>query len=184
MMDLCKIRHNRSKTFLDGTRLSIRDLEVHDGELWHWLAIRLREDHLTSHFQVWIQPPKGKYSSMSGNFKTSPGSKRFRYGLSKLRPLSTPYCFQKYIAESEKSNLSKFDKEEQVQKVAIASALPTLMRKPSRFRVDKDKGHWRLLARNPSIHLLDEPLATWTPTSVYKCAKGGATESIKRPPSL
>ena len=70
--------------------------------------------------------------------------------------------FQNILLSLEKSNLSKFDKEEQVQKVAHSLGLADLlMRKPSEISGGQRQrvALARLLARNPSIHLLDEPLS-------------------------
>ena len=64
---------------------------------------------------------------------------------------SAPTVFKIYCW-AEKSNLSKIDKEEQVQKVAHSLGLADLlMRKPSEIRVGKDKGsHWP--GCSPAIH--------------------------------
>jgi ABC-type sugar transport system ATPase subunit len=70
--------------------------------------------------------------------------------------------FKNILLGLEKSNLSKFDKEEQVQKVAHSLGLADLLiRKPSEISGGQRQrvALARLLARNPSIHLLDEPLS-------------------------
>ena len=154
-----------SKTFPDGTQaLNSVNLEVHDGELLALVGPSgCGKTTLLRIFAGLDTPTEGEIFFDEREISKLPPDQR-DLGMVFQNYALFPHLtvFKNILLGLEKSNLSKFDKEEQVQKVAHSLGLADLlMRKPSEISGGQRQrvALARLLARNPSIHLLDEPLS-------------------------
>ena len=154
-----------SKTFPDGTQaLTSVNLEVHDGELLALVGPSgCGKTTLLRIFAGLDTATEGEIFFDEREISKLPPDQR-DLGMVFQNYALFPHLtvFKNILLGLEKSNLSKFDKEEQVQKVAHSLGLADLlMRKPSEISGGQRQrvALARLLARNPSIHLLDEPLS-------------------------
>ena len=152
-----------SKTFPDGTQaLNSVNLEVHDGELLALVGPSgCGKTTLLRIFAGLDTATEGEIFFDEREISKLPPDQR-DLGMVFQNYALFPHLtvFKNILLSLEKSNLSKFDKEEQVQKVAHSLGLADLlMRKPSEISGGQRQrvALARLLARNPSIHLLDEP---------------------------
>ena len=154
-----------SKTFPDGTQaLHSVNLEIHDGELLALVGPSgCGKTTLLRIFAGLDTATEGEIFFDESEISKLPPDQR-DLGMVFQNYALFPHLtvFKNILLSLEKSNLSKIDKEEQVQKVAHSLGLADLlMRKPSEISGGQRQrvALARLLARNPSIHLLDEPLS-------------------------
>mgnify|MGYP001158507238 FL=1 len=154
-----------SKIFPDGTQaLNSVNLEVHDGELLALVGPSgCGKTTLLRIFAGLDTATEGEIFFDEREISKLPPDQR-DLGMVFQNYALFPHLtvFKNILLGLEKSNLSKTHKEEQVQKVAQSLGLADLlMRKPSEISGGQRQrvALARLLARNPSIHLLDEPLS-------------------------
>ena len=154
-----------SKTFPDGTvALRTINLEVNDGELMVLVGPSgCGKTTLLRIISGLETPSEGELFFDEQKITQLPPDKR-DLGMVFQNYALFPHLtvFKNILLGLETSNLSKKEKQHQVQQLAQNLGLADLlMRKPSEISGGQRQrvALARLLARNPSIHLLDEPLS-------------------------